>query len=652
MPATAPGLALDLGSSSLKRLRSDGGAPRAVVDGARGSLRTPAGLVDPGSLAALTQTEPGEPVGGVAVVAAASLNEADRAALRARFEGAAPLEIVPAPVALALAAEPGEDRAVWLVLDAGHSALRAHVVTWHRVGDRTFPRLGATVLEDAALGGLAVDEALAKAAWLPPLAVAAAVAAGNKTPAASPAPVLPAAPELSARGFSEIKELAASFRGPLARRVALASGAVDLEVPGADVKAALADLLARAARAADGLVRLADEAKATRVVAGGGLLELAGYRRALQRKLGSRLTVLEQPLTAAARGALRALETPPAPRTQAPLRLLARRGTGVAAVELAPAGAVLPARFGPFALEVAVTSDPLELLVLEGDLVRTAALPRRAIRSALALEASWTFEHGWRLETKDGAAAALGPAPEDRAKAARDALAFKFEEHAESSPLDVAFVFVATQGEGPILGVAVESVLALAKRATEKAKDVRFAAVATGDHPQGVVRPRYVTLVHPWGDATALEKFARAQQKDPVDGVDAPEALECALARAAELPWRPEATRVLYVLTDVPPHEKGEPPFCSVDWREPLKKLREQTVVLVPVLLEGGALAPEIAKRTRAFLDGIRPEGEPVLSIRGRASEGVLGTVDGHAGRRRLDSRAREVLARVLVTAK
>jgi hypothetical protein len=175
--------------------------------------------------------------------------------------------------------------------------------------------------------------------------------------------------------------------------------------------------------------------------------------------------------------------------------------------------------------------------------------------------------------------------------------------------------------------------------------------IAVGDHPQGGVKPRYATLAHPPGDVAALEKFLADQVRDPVEGVDAPEALECALLRAAETPWRPEAEKVLYVLTDVPPHEKTEPPFCPVDWRDAVKKLRAGGVSLVPVLLEGAALAPDIARRTRAFLDALRAEGEPQHAVRSRVPDALLATLDGFAGRTRLDASGRDMLGRIAVSA-
>ncbi|MBI3723501.1 hypothetical protein HY251_06045, partial [bacterium] len=481
---------------------------------------------------------------------------------------------------------------------------------------------------------------LAKAAWTP-------VSVGAS--ASEPRAALPPAEELSSRGFYEVKELAQRVRGPLARRIALAQGSVDIEVPAADSRAALVCFMEKASAAASEIARLGKEAGATRAVAGGGLLELAPFRAALEKAIPG-LVSLEAPLFAASRGALRSLEASPVPRTAASLRLVARSGPGVVAREVVPAGASLPGRFGPVSLEVSAPQDPLELSVLEGEVLKTATFPRRPPRTTFQVDIEWTYEHAWRVLPRDQ----TPPAPlvaqsEERAKPLRDALSFDFSSHAEAAPVDALFLFVATQGEGPLLGVAADGILALAKRLAERAKAARVGAIAIGDHPQGAVRPRYATLAHPFGDAAALEKFVRDQQKSPVDGIDAPEALECGLAKAAESAWRADAEKAVFVITDVPPHEKGEPPFCNVDWREGAKKLRSQGATVVSVFLEGGALAPDIAKRTRAFLEEIRSPSEPVVGLRGKPGDALLAAVDRLAAQKRLSGAAQSVLARVAV---
>ena len=69
-------------------------------------------------------------------------------------------------------------------------------------------------------------------------------------------------------------------------------------------------------------------------------------------------------------------------------------------------------------------------------------------------------------------------------------------------------------------------------------------------------------------------------------------------------------------------------------------------------LLEGAALAPDIVKRTRAFLEALRPVGEPAVAVRAKPTEALFVPLDALASKRRLDARARDVLARVLVGAK
>jgi hypothetical protein len=202
----------------------------------------------------------------------------------------------------------------------------------------------------------------------------------------------------------------------------------------------------------------------------------------------------------------------------------------------------------------------------------------------------------------------------------------------------------------PVRARVADAIMTLARRADATAHSPRFLAIATGDHPQGLSRPRYVTDVSPMGDVRALERFVRERTGSPVDGVDAPEALECALEKAAGVAYRPDAQKVLVVLTDVPPHEKQEPPYCPIDWREPAKRLKSQGIAVLPVLVEGTALAPSFQKRTRAFLEGIKGDDEPkVYSLGAKPEDALVVRIEALASRKRLDARAQGLIESVAV---
>ncbi|MBI3725445.1 hypothetical protein HY251_16065, partial [bacterium] len=173
-----PGLraiALDFGTSSLRRVRRAGADVRPVPDLIRGSVRTPAALAERAiregtprgaALAALGRAALADAVSSFgdsdgpaafACVVAATTPDEEREAIRAAAvsSGFTAAEVISAPIALALAREEEtKDRALWLVVDAGHAALRAHLVRWHTVSGRSFPRVEKTLREAPEPGGL------------------------------------------------------------------------------------------------------------------------------------------------------------------------------------------------------------------------------------------------------------------------------------------------------------------------------------------------------------------------------------------------------------------------------------------------------------------------------------------------------------------
>ncbi|MBX3472723.1 MAG: hypothetical protein KF878_38210, partial [Planctomycetes bacterium] len=160
------------------------------------------------------------------------------------------------------------------------------------------------------------------------------------------------------------------------------------------------------------------------------------------------------------------------------------------------------------------------------------------------------------------------------------------------------------------------------------------------------LRPAFVTLAQPgWTDRPAeVAGWCAERLRQPVDGIDAAEAFECALREAAGLDWRPDATRLLVVLADAPAHTPDAPPYCPVDWRVEARRLTEQGVRLVPVHVAVGGAPPALRRQALAFLEGL---GQ-VLTLRApEPGADLLEVVAGAARARRLDAAARRVLEAV-----
>ncbi|MCO5169124.1 MAG: VWA domain-containing protein [Planctomycetes bacterium] len=317
-------------------------------------------------------------------------------------------------------------------------------------------------------------------------------------------------------------------------------------------------------------------------------------------------------------------------------------GGRVALRQVVAPGAALPGDFGPARLRAAGEGDQT-LHALEGDALLEARVRAPAGRTASA-RVRWDFDAGWTVALDDGPPASLVPSA---ARGVREALTFAWEAHGQQVPLDLVFVFRATQGGGEALARAVvEAVERLAAAASSDGADVRLRAVAVGDHPQGHLRPAFVTLAQPgWTDRPdEVAAWVAERLRQPVDGIDAPEAYECALREAAGLDWRADATRLLVVLADAPAHTPDAPPYCPVDWRAEARRLKDQGVRLAPVHVAVAGAPPALRRQVLAFLEGL---GE-VLTLRGGGpGADLLGVVAAAARARRLDPAARRVLEAV-----
>ncbi|MCA8923585.1 MAG: VWA domain-containing protein, partial [Planctomycetes bacterium] len=210
----------------------------------------------------------------------------------------------------------------------------------------------------------------------------------------------------------------------------------------------------------------------------------------------------------------------------------------------------------------------------------------------------------WAAEV-DGAPLALRAAS-DAERAARDAAqGFDWSSCGQAVELDAALLFRATAGGGRSHALLQEHLAGLLAPLGPQA---RVRGIAVGDHPQAHLRPRFVTSLQPsWGDAASLAGFVAEVLADPVEGIDVPDAFEVALQQACELDWRPGATRVVLVLTDVPCHLPENPPYTQVRWQDAVERLREAGAAVIGVHVQGGGRPPSVLRSARAFLDELDP---------------------------------------------
>lgn len=612
-------IAIDAGAAATKQLVSGAAGARPLGDRRLAALRTATISADTPARAAacLALARADAPdVRGLAVVAhddaeARALSEA-----LARTAPDLPTVSLPAAVAVALAHtdDVPPDRALDLVLDLGQSALRLSLVRWHRVGADAFPLLESVA--DVGPGGARLDARLAEVAHR-----------AGEAPA-----------------FHELKELVLATRGPWVRAWGASQARVGCQ---AGAEAVLA-WLGEVERAVPALVARVREATARRVLIVGGLAHVAPLLAAVTRALAPLpVIVARDPLFAAGRGALRALERPASPRAQTSLSLVIRGPRGVVAEQVVAAGARLPGRFGPVRLRSARAGDA-SLQVLEGDRVLEARV--RAPAEAVDAWLAWEFGHGWTLELTSAAGGVVSPpaslasVPPAVAQATRDALLFDWAAHSQPVPLDCVLVFRATTGGADGVSKAVgEAVAHLATAAVTHNPDVRLRAIAVGDHPQGHLRPPFITLAQPaWTERVEdLSRWCTERLAQPIDGIDAAEAYECGLKEAGALDWRADAERLLLLLADAPPHTPDAPPYCPVDWRAEVKRLRDQRVRVVPVHVAVGGTPPTLRRQVLSFLEGV---GD-VLPLRsGTPSPELISAVTAAAGVRRMDPAAKRVL--------
>jgi len=543
-------LGLDVGAAWVKRTRLAGERAVPVADPGWGALRTPRLAAEWDASAPVLLTVASEAL-------AATRQELEQRGVEVR--GA-----IDPLVAIALAARqeqpPAETCEHEAVIDLGHRDVRLGWVRWRGFEGRDYPGLEACEVASP-LAGARLDEDLGYALSQPPEAV------------------------------RELKELFTRTRGPWAW------GAVELDVArGRTLIAEFAETWRVVLPTVAALVR---ERPCARIVIAGGMARLPEVREPLLEALaplGLPVVLAQAPGFAAARGAAYAAAGAGSPLSP-PIQAWVAEGGRVSRRQLAPAGRVLPAELGPFALE---RERGGSLLLELGDEARVLELPP----GAQSLTLVWSFDGGWTARV-DGAPLPLQPPSDAQRQAREQAQGFDWSSCGQAVEVDALVVFRATAGGGRCHELVQQALPAL----LAPLGSARLRAIAVGDHPQAHLRPKFVTAPQPaWGDAAALQAFVGETLAEPVEGIDVPDAFEVALDQAVGLDWRPGAARVVLVLGDVPSHVPENPPYSPLRWQDAAQRLRDAGAELIGVHVQGGGRPPSVIKSARAFLEELDPD--------------------------------------------
>ncbi|KAJ3051179.1 hypothetical protein HK097_007845 [Rhizophlyctis rosea] len=170
----------------------------------------------------------------------------------------------------------------------------------------------------------------------------------------------------------------------------------------------------------------------------------------------------------------------------------------------------------------------------------------------------------------------------------------------EGNELDLCFALDCTGSMGSYIHTATESIKDIAYKLiqSEKAK-INFALIAYRDHPPQDLT--YVTNVHPFTSNIHTMKQYLSQQSAQGGG-DGPEAVTAALYEALHLPWRPNATKVLVIIADAPPHGLGESgdgfPNGDPNNRDPIQIINEMRANGITIF--SVACEPALSRYTHA----------------------------------------------------
>jgi hypothetical protein len=183
----------------------------------------------------------------------------------------------------------------------------------------------------------------------------------------------------------------------------------------------------------------------------------------------------------------------------------------------------------------------------------------------------------------------------------------------DENSLDVAFL-VDTTGT---MDVCWNQVRRRAKQlVAEFQKEVpgsRLAVICFKDHGEEGENEDYLTLTLDFTDSPEeVRSFLLSRRVAPGRGGGGAEAVECALHRARDFPWRPWAKRAVVIVGDKPPHGGGLDGFDAcprgIDYRDEVERLRRERVKIFTVLVGDCLEARRVFEWMSATTGGISLE--------------------------------------------
>jgi Mg-chelatase subunit ChlD len=189
---------------------------------------------------------------------------------------------------------------------------------------------------------------------------------------------------------------------------------------------------------------------------------------------------------------------------------------------------------------------------------------------------------GSRLSASDTRAVIGVPVIEPTAIDVTDAPASTGPESSAPLPLkklDLVFTIDTTGSMGQYIQAAKEGITGITSRLAEtEGYDLRYGLIAYRDHPPQDLS--YVTKTYEFTNSLTLMR-RQLGELSANGGGDGPEAVAAALKATSDFAWREDATKVVVLIADAPPHGLGESgdgfPNGGPDGVDPLVVLDEMS---------------------------------------------------------------------------
>ena len=189
-----------------------------------------------------------------------------------------------------------------------------------------------------------------------------------------------------------------------------------------------------------------------------------------------------------------------------------------------------------------------------------------------------------------------------------------FAGEGEQRPVDVVFVFDTTSSMGGEIDGAIRSSVAFAEQLRAANRDFRLGLVAFGDEIRAIANPD-LSLTADAGEFTGWVRQLRA-----VGGGDDPEASLDALQQATAFHFRPDAQKVLLLITDAAPHEANDGSGYS----------RLTAAALAPQLRDAGFVVYAVAAEDPRFTALASETGGKFYELtRSTDFTGMIGEIGG-----------------------